>query len=94
MQAMLEYVAPQLKTGAKMLSETVRADCREGDIGTELGAIAKAHPEVIIGSYPFMDDRGANAHVVMRARDADKLALVKAEVETMLARVHAQLSGG
>ncbi len=95
MQAMLEYIAPQLKTGAKMLSETVRADCREGDIGTELGAIAKAHPDVIIGSYPFMDEnKGPNAHVVMRARDADNLALVKAEVETMLARVHAQLSGG
>jgi molybdenum cofactor synthesis domain-containing protein len=95
MQAMLEYIAPQLRTGAKMLSETVRADCREGDIGTELGAIAKTHPDVIIGSYPFMDEnKGPNAHVVMRARDAQKLALVKAEVETMLARLHAQLSGG
>jgi molybdenum cofactor synthesis domain-containing protein len=95
MQAMLEYVTPQLKTGAKMLSETVRADCREGDIGTELGAIAKAHPDVIIGSYPFMDEKkDANAHVVMRARDPQKLAAVKAAVEAMLARVHAQLSGG
>jgi molybdenum cofactor synthesis domain-containing protein len=95
MQAMLEYIAPQLRTGAKMLSETVRADCREGDIGTELGAIAKTHPDVIIGSYPFMDEnKGPNAHVVMRARNPQKLALVKAEVETMLARVHAQLSGG
>jgi molybdopterin-biosynthesis enzyme MoeA-like protein len=94
MQAMLEYVTPQLKTGAKMLSETVRADCREGDIGTELGAIAKAHPDVIIGSYPFMDERGANAHVVMRSRDPQKLATVKAEVEAMLSRVHAQLAAG
>ena len=60
MQAMLEFVTPQLKTGAKMLSESVQADCREGDIGTELGIIAKAHPDVIIGSYPFMDEkRGA-----------------------------------
>src|SRR5204863_570945 len=50
MQAMLDYVAPKLKTGAKMLAETVRADLREGDIGTELGVIAKAHPDVIIGS--------------------------------------------
>ena len=95
MQAMLEYITPQLKTGAKMLSESVRADCREGDIGTELGAIAKAHPDVIIGSYPFMDEKkGANAHVVMRARDPQKLAAVKATVEAMLARVHAELSGG
>jgi molybdenum cofactor synthesis domain-containing protein len=94
MQVMLEYVAPKLRTGAKMLSETVRADCREGDIGTELGAIAKAHPDVIIGSYPFMDERGANAHVVMRSRDPQKLATVKAEVEAMLSRVHAQLAAG
>jgi molybdenum cofactor synthesis domain-containing protein len=95
MQAMLEYVTPQLKTGAKMLSESVQANCREGDIGTELGVIAKAHPDVLIGSYPFMDEkRGANAHVVMRGRDQRKLAAVKAEVEAMLARVHAQLAAG
>ena len=34
MQAMLDEVAPKLKTGVRMLSETVRADAREGDIGT------------------------------------------------------------
>jgi molybdenum cofactor synthesis domain-containing protein len=94
MQAMLDHVAPQLKTGAKMLSESVRADCREGDIGTELGAIAKAHPDVMIGSYPFMDERGANAHVVMRSRDPQKLVAVKAAVEAMLKDVQAQLAAG
>ncbi len=95
MQAMLEYVTPQLKTGAKMLSETVRADCREGDIGTELGAVAAAHPGVVIGSYPFMDEKhAANAHVVMRSRDSQKLAAAKAAVEAMLARVQAQLAAG
>jgi molybdenum cofactor synthesis domain-containing protein len=95
MQAMLEFVTPQLKTGAKMLSETVRADCREGDIGTELGAIAKAHPEVVIGSYPFLDEnRAANAHVVMRSREAKKLAVVKAEVAAMLRRVREALAAG
>jgi molybdenum cofactor synthesis domain-containing protein len=95
MQAMLEFVTPQLKTGAKMLSETVRADCREGDIGTELGAIAKAHPDVVIGSYPFLDEnQAANAHVVMRSRDAKKLAVVKAEVAAMLRRVREALAAG
>jgi molybdenum cofactor synthesis domain-containing protein len=95
MQAMLDDVAPKLRTGAKVLSETVRADCREGDIGTELGAIAKAHPAVSIGSYPFIDDdRRANAHIVMRSRDPQKLAAAKAAVEAMLARVHAQLAAG
>jgi len=94
MQAMLDYVVPQLKTGAKMLSESVQADCREGDIGTELGAIAKANPDVIIGSYPFIDERGANAHVVMRSRDQKRLADVKVAVEAMLRRVHTELAAG
>ena len=30
MQAMLDEVAPKLKIGARMLSETARADAREG----------------------------------------------------------------
>ncbi len=95
MQAMLEYVTPNLKTGAKMLSQSVRADCREGDIGTELGAIAKQHPDVVIGSYPFMDDkRGGNTNVVVRSRDPQKLAAAMAAVEAMLARVRAALATG
>jgi molybdenum cofactor synthesis domain-containing protein len=93
MQAMLEYVTPQLKTGARMLSETVRADCREGDIGTELGEVAKMHPDVAIGSYPFIDEKNsANTHVVMRARDPQKLAAAKRAVEAMLMRVKAELA--
>ena len=77
-----------LKTGVRILSETVRADAREGDIGTPLGEIAKAHPEVAIGSYPFFDEaRGPNTNVVLRARDPRKLAAAKDAVDAMLARV-------
>jgi molybdopterin-biosynthesis enzyme MoeA-like protein len=46
MQAMLDEVAPKLNIGVRMLSETVRADAREGDIGMQLGEIAKANPAV------------------------------------------------
>lgn len=88
MQAMLDEVAPKLKTGVRMLSETIRADAREGDIGSRLGEIAKLNPQVAIGSYPFFDpQRGANTNVVLRSRDAEKLALAKAAVEEMLQRV-------
>jgi molybdenum cofactor synthesis domain-containing protein len=88
MQAMLDEVAPKLKTGVRMLSETVRADAREGDIGTQLGEIAKANPEVAIGSYPFFDPQhGPNTNVVLRARDMQKLAVAKRAVELMLERV-------
>src|SRR5262249_53067599 len=43
MQAMLDEVAPKLRVSVRMLSETVRADAREGDIGVQLGEIAKAN---------------------------------------------------
>jgi len=89
MQAMLDEVAPKLNIGVRcaMLSETVRADAREGDIGMQLGEIAKANPEVTIGSYPFFDQQhGPNTNVVLRARDAQKLARAKREVEQMLER--------
>lgn len=95
MQAMLDEVGPKLKTGRQMLSESIRADTREGDIGTELGEVAKAHPDVSIGSYPFFDDAfGPNTNVVIRARDADKLAAAKAAVEDMLVVVKAKLKAG
>src|SRR3954465_6360074 len=92
MQAMLDEVAPKLQTNAKMLSDTIRADLREGDIGTELGAVAEVHPQVSIGSYPFFDEqRGPNTNIVVRSRDPQKLADAKAAVQEMLQKVRAAL---
>ena len=92
MQAMLDEVAPKLKTGTKLISETIRADAKEGDVGTELGAVAKLHPDTIIGSYPFFDEKlGPNTNIVVRSRYADKLAAAKVAVEDMLKTVKAQL---
>lgn len=86
MQAMLDEVAPKLKTGVRMLAETVRADAKEGDIGGSLAAIAVAHPEVSIGSYPFQDEEGRpNANLVVRSRDEAKLAAAVDAVKAMLA---------
>ena len=93
MQAMLDEVAPKLKTGVKMLSESIRANAREGDVGTELGLIAKAYPDTIIGSYPFMDEQGGpNTNIVVRSRDPERLNEAKAAVEAMLVTVRAQLA--
>jgi molybdenum cofactor synthesis domain-containing protein len=93
MQAMMDAIGPQLQTGVKMLAETVRADAREGDVGTELGTIAAAHPGVTIGSYPFFDEaRGPNTNIVLRSRDAEKLAAAKRDVEDMLIQVKAALA--
>jgi molybdopterin-biosynthesis enzyme MoeA-like protein len=92
MQAMLDAATPMLQTGVKMLSETIKGDVREGDIGTELGEIAKAHPNVSIGSYPYFDDKtGPNTNLVIRSRDASHLAAARADVEAMLTRVRGAL---
>jgi len=90
MQAMLDAAAPKLTTGVRMLSQTIRGDVREGDIGTELGEIAKQHPNVTIGSYPFFDEKtGPNTNLVVRSRHAAHLAAACADVEAMLGRVRA-----
>jgi molybdenum cofactor synthesis domain-containing protein len=89
MHVMLDDVAPRLRTGRKMLSESVRADMREGDIGTQLAEVAREHKNVMIGSYPFSDEGRPNTHIVMRSRDAAALADAKSAVETMLTRLRA-----
>jgi len=42
MQAMVDEVAAKLKSGVRMLSETVRADAREGDIGMQRREIIRS----------------------------------------------------
>ena len=88
MQAMLDIVAPKLKSGVRMLSEAVRANAREGDIGGPLRAIAAAHPDTLIGSYPFLDENSKpNTNIVVRSRDPEKLKAAMAEVTEMLATI-------
>ena len=84
MQAMLDVVAPTLTTGAKILSETVQAGLREVDIGGPLAAVAKAHPGVSIGSYPFWSETGPDTNIVVRSRDAQQLQAAMADVKKMI----------
>lgn len=85
MQAMLDVIGPSLRTGAKMLSDTVRAGLREGDIGGPLAEIAKAHPAVSIGSYPFWSETGPDTNIVVRSRDAETLRAAMVAVKAMVA---------
>ena len=93
MQAMMDIVAPKLKSGAKMLSDSVRANAREGDIGGPLREIAAAHPDTIIGSYPFLDEnQKPNTNLVVRSRDPEKRATAMAAVKEMLKPLHGTAS--
>jgi molybdenum cofactor synthesis domain-containing protein len=88
MQAMMDIVAPKLRSGPRMLSESVRANAREGDIGTPLREIQQAHPDTVIGSYPFQDeDKKPNTNLVVRSRDPEKLRAAMDAVQAMLTTV-------
>ncbi|MFC7396572.1 competence/damage-inducible protein A [Chelatococcus sp. GCM10030263] len=90
MQAMLDDVAPKLVKGRRMLSETVRADAKEGDVAAPLRDIADRFPDVLIGSYPFSDETGFKTNLVLRARDAARLRTATEAVIAMLAAIRVQ----
>src|SRR5690606_23036548 len=73
-QAMLDNVLPTLKTGVKLLSETVPCPMGEGTIGQPLAEIQRAHPETIIGSYPKYRDGTFWTELVIRSRSQPALA--------------------
>ena len=88
MQAMMDAVAPTLKTGSKMLSETVPADMPESRIAERLASIQEAHPRTLIGSYPQTNAGKFTTQIVIRSRDE---AILKAASEDV-ARAVAELS--
>ncbi|WP_417680538.1 competence/damage-inducible protein A [Roseibium sp.] len=69
MQAMLDAIAPTLKTGRKMLSRTVDADLPESRIAERLRDIQNEFPETLIGSYPRTTDGRFTTQIVVRSRD-------------------------
>ena len=84
MRGMLEDVGPRLRTGAVVISKTVRVTgTGEGAIAAPLEAVAKAYPDLSMGSYPFFalpDVYGAS--LVIRGRDEAQL---DAAVEALVA---------
>jgi molybdenum cofactor synthesis domain-containing protein len=92
MQAMLDAVVPRLATGSKMLSRSVAAGLKEGDIAGPLGAVQAGFPDVSMGSYPTFDERiGFTTTLVLRSRDPIRLEAAEAAVVAMLDEVRAGL---
>ena len=84
MQVMLAAVTPQLKTGAKMLSDTIELFRPEGEIAEMFGAHQKEFPDVMMGSYPFNKDGTFGTHLVLRATSAERLAVAMAGLKAKL----------
>jgi molybdenum cofactor synthesis domain-containing protein len=83
-EAMLDEVLPSLKTGVRLKSVSIHCPFGEGIIGTPLGAIQKAHPDTIIGSYPKMVDGGYMVDLIVRARDEQKMEAAADAIRDML----------
>jgi molybdenum cofactor synthesis domain-containing protein len=85
MQAMMDDVAPRLTTGARMMMETVEATgVPEGTYASALAEIAKAHPDVIIGSYPQFHEGRFRNQIVVRSKEGAALQAALAAVDAML----------
>ena len=75
MQGMLEDIGWRLRGGAVVVSRTVRVEgTGEGVIAAPLEAVAKAHPDMSLGSYPFFGAEGYGSNLVLRGRDPAELA--------------------
>jgi len=86
MRGMLEDVGWRLKGGAVVLSRNVRVDgSGEGVIAEPLERVARAHPDMSLGSYPFFGPEGYGSNLVLRGRDAGELAATVDELVAALA---------
>ena len=88
MTAMLEDVAPRLRTGAVVHARTIRVTgVGEGAIADLLTAAARAEREISFGSYPFghgsVGEMGTN--LVVRGRDETRLEVAVVALMAALA---------
>ncbi len=87
MRGMLEDIGWRLKGGAVVISRNVRVEgAGEGVIAEPLERVAKANPDLSLGSYPFYTADGYGSNLVIRGRDA---AVVEAVVEELVASLKA-----
>jgi molybdenum cofactor synthesis domain-containing protein len=85
MRGMLEDVGHRLKGGSVVISKSIRIEgTGEGVLAAPLEAVAKAHPTMSLGSYPFFGPDGYGASLVLRGRD-------EAEVDAAVAELLAAL---
>jgi len=82
--AMLDNVMAELPQGRRIRSVAVACPFGEGDIGDDLAAIQKRHPETAIGSYPRFDGERYTTELVVRSRDEAALEAARAEIEAMI----------
>lgn len=84
MQVMLDDATPRLRTGAKMLTATIKLSRAEGDIAEIFAAHQQKFPDVAMGSYPSFADGRVSTQLVLRSTDSALLETARASLEQKL----------
>ena len=85
MQAMLDAVTPELRTGRKMLSSSIELLKPEGEVAAPLEQSQKAYPDVSMGSYPFVrDGRLYGTELVLRSTEQARLQAAEEDLRARL----------
>lgn len=79
-QAMVASVLPGLTGGEPLTSLTVRLDRPEGEVAAGLSDIARNHPDVTVGSYPFYSGGNYGTNIVIRGRPASAVDAAMAQL--------------
>ena len=84
MQAMYDTFKHTLAGGRPVRSRTVNAFIPESVVATGLAAIQERHPEVEIGSYPYVREQRFGCALVTRAVEASRLQAVVEEIASLV----------
>lgn len=82
-EAMVASVLSKLTHGAPLVSENWRIQRGEGDVAEPLAQIARDHPDLSIGSYPFQKDGAYGTNIVIRGTDATHVAAAMAQLQAL-----------
>lgn len=69
MEVMLQAVTPRLKTGFRMLSQTIALDRPESQVAELFAAHQRRYPQIEMGSYPCWRDGKPATDLVLRGTD-------------------------
>ena len=76
---------PTLTGGAPLVSRTLRIARGEGDLAGPLSDFADSHPDLSVGSYPFMKDGVHGSNIVVRGSDVARLDQAMKTLEALFA---------
>jgi molybdopterin-biosynthesis enzyme MoeA-like protein len=84
MQAMLDGVVLTLRHGPSIKSASVSAMVAESVVAEELGEIARRHPQLDIGSYPWVRQGKFGTALVVRGTDVEAIKQAAEEIALLV----------